>query len=149
MRRRDFIALIGGAAAAWPFGVRAEQSDQVRRIGVLNALAEADPQAQAWEGAFRSRLTELGWIDGRNVHVDYRWGAASVDRLQSLAEELVRLKPDVLIAITTPATAALHTQTRSIPIVFAAASDPIGSGFVAAWQVRAATLPASSTSRRH
>src|ERR1700719_3357990 len=130
MRRRDFIALIGGAAAARPLVVRAEQPDQVRRVGVLNALAEADPQAQAWEGAFRSRLTELGWIDGRNVHVDYRWGAASVDRLQSLAEELVRLKPDVLIAITTPATAALHTQTRSIPIVFAAVSDPIGSGFV-------------------
>jgi putative ABC transport system substrate-binding protein len=130
MRRRDFIALIGSAAAAWPLGVRAEQGDQVRRIGLLNALAQDNPQAKAWEGAFRGRLTELGWIDGRNVHVDYRWGAANVDRVRSSAAELVGLKPDVLIAITTPATAALHAQTRSIPIVFVAVSDPIGSGFV-------------------
>lgn len=130
MRRRDFIALIGSAAAAWPLGIRAEEADQVRRIGLLNALAQDNPQAQAWEGAFRGRLTELGWIDGRNVHVDYRWGAANVDRLRSSATELVALKPDVLIAITTPATAALHAQTRSIPIVFVAVSDPIGSGFV-------------------
>ena len=85
MRRRDFIALVGGAAAAWPSGVRAEQADQVRRIGLLNALAEGNPQAQVWESAFRNRLTELGWFDGRNVHVDYRWGAVSVDRLQSMA----------------------------------------------------------------
>jgi ABC-type uncharacterized transport system substrate-binding protein len=130
MRRRDFIGLIGSAAAAWPLGVRAEQADHVRRIGLLNALAQDNPQAQAWEGAFRNRLTQLGWIDGRNVRVDYRWGAANVDRLQSSAVELVGLKPDVLIAITTPATAALHAQTRSIPIVFVAVSDPIGSGFV-------------------
>src|SRR6185369_2896935 len=130
MRRRDFIALIGSAAAAWPLGVRAEQADHMRRIGLLNALAQDNPQAQAWERAFRNRLTELGWIDGRNVRVDYRWGAANVDLLQSSAAELVALKPDVLIAITTPATAALQAQTRSIPIVFAAVSDPIGSGFV-------------------
>jgi putative ABC transport system substrate-binding protein len=130
MRRRDFIALIGGAAAAWPLGARAQQADHVRRIGLLNALAQDNPQAQAWEGAFRNRLTQLGWIDGRNVRVNYRWGAANVDRLQSSAAELVGLKPDVLIAITTPATAALHAQTRSIPIVFVAVSDPIGSGFV-------------------
>lgn len=130
MRRRDFIALIGGAAAARPFGVRAEQAEPMRRIGLLNALAEGNPQARVWESAFRNRLTELGWFDGRNVHVDYRWGAVSVDRLRSMAGELVSLKPDVLIAITTPATAALYAQTRSIPIVFAAVSDPIGSGFV-------------------
>ena len=130
MRRRDFIALLGGAAAAWPLRARAEEPDRVRRVGVLNAFAEADPQQHAWQGAFRSCLTELGWSDGRNVRVDYRWAAGNADQLQSLAAELVGMKPDVLIAIGTPATAALQAQTRSIPIVFAAVSDPIGSGFV-------------------
>jgi putative ABC transport system substrate-binding protein len=130
MRRRDFIALLAGAAAASPLRARAEEQDRMRRVGVLNAMAESNPQAHAWEGAFRQRLTELGWSDGRNIRVDYRRGAASVDRLQSLAKELVGLKPDVLVGITTPATAALQAQTRSIPIVFAAVSDPIGSGFV-------------------
>jgi putative ABC transport system substrate-binding protein len=131
MRRRDFIGLLGGAAAASPLGTRAEPSDRMRRVGVLNSLPEADRQAHAWDGAFRARLTELGWIDGRNLHIDYRWGAASADRLQSFAQELVGLNPDLLVAITTPATAALQAQTRSIPIVFAAVSDPVGSGFVA------------------
>ena len=130
MRRRDFIALLGGVAAASPLRARAEEPDRMRRVGVLNAMAESNPQAHAWEGAFRQRLTELGWSDGRNIRVDYRRGAASVDRLQSFAKELVGLKPDVLVGITTPATAALQAETRSIPIVFAAVSDPIGSGFV-------------------
>jgi putative tryptophan/tyrosine transport system substrate-binding protein len=130
MRRRDFIALLGGAAAARPLGARAEEPDRMRRVGVLNAMAESNPQAHAWEGAFRQRLTELGWSDGRNIRVEYRRGAASVDRLLSLARELVGLKPDVLVGITTPATAALQAETHSIPIVFAAVSDPIGSGFV-------------------
>jgi putative ABC transport system substrate-binding protein len=130
MRRRDFIALLAGAAAASPLRARAEEPDRMRRVGVLNALAEGAPTAQAWEGAFRQRLTELGWSDGRNVCVDYRRGATNVDLLQSFAKELVSLKPDALVGITTPATAALQAQTRSIPIVFAAVSDPIGSGFV-------------------
>ena len=130
MRRRDFIALAVGATAAWPFAARAQQPERMRRIGVLSSLAEIDPEAQAWDAAFRKRLIELQWIDGRSVHVDYRWGAGSVDRMQLFAKELVRLNPDVLLSISTPATAALQAETRTIPIVFAWVSDPVGSRFV-------------------
>ena len=130
MRRRDFIALAVGATAAWPFAARAQQPERMRRIGVLSSLAEIDPEAQAWDAAFRKRLIELQWIDGRSVHIDYRWGAGSVDRMQLFAKELVRLNPDVLVTISTPATAALQAETRTIPIVFAWVSDPVGSRFV-------------------
>jgi putative tryptophan/tyrosine transport system substrate-binding protein len=130
MRRRDFIALAVGAKAAWPFAARAQQPERMRRIGVLSSLAETDPEAQAWDATFRKRLIELQWIDGRNVHVDYRWGAGSVDRMQLFAKELVRLNPDVLVTISTPATAAMQAETRTIPIVFAWVSDPVGSRFV-------------------
>jgi putative ABC transport system substrate-binding protein len=130
MRRRDFIALAVGATAAWPFAASAQQRERMRRIGVLSSLAEIDPEAQAWDAAFRKRLIELQWIDGRNVHIDYRWGAGSVDRMQLFAKELVRLNPDVLLSISTPATAALQAETRTIPIVFAWVSDPVGSRFV-------------------
>jgi putative tryptophan/tyrosine transport system substrate-binding protein len=131
MRRREFIALISGAATVWPFGARAQQTEQKRRIGVLNSLAETDAEPQAWDAAFRKRLNELGWIEGRNIQLDYRWAAGKVERLQEFAKELIGLKPDVLVAMTTPATAALHARTRTIPIVFAVVADPIGSGFVA------------------
>ena len=114
----------------WPITAHAEQPEKMRRIGVLSSLAETDPEAQAWDAAFRKRLIELQWIDGRNVHVDYRWGAGSVDRMRLFAKELVRLNPDVLASISTPATAALQAETRKIPIVFAWVSDPVGSGFV-------------------
>ena len=130
MRRRDFIALAVGATAAWPFAASAQQPERMRRIGVLSSLAEIDPEAQAWDAAFRKRLMELQWIDGRNLHIDYRWGAGSVDRMQLFAKELVRLNPDVLVTISTPATAALQAETRTIPIVFAWVSDPVGSRFV-------------------
>ena len=130
MRRRDFIGLAVGATAAWPFAARAQQPERMRRIGVLSSLAETDPEAQAWDAAFRTRLIELQWIDGRNVHIEYRWGAGSVDRMQLFAKELVRLNPDVLVTISTPATAALQAETRTIPIVFAWVSDPVGSRFV-------------------
>jgi putative ABC transport system substrate-binding protein len=128
MKRRTFMTLLSGAAT-WPVVSRA-QGDGARRIGVLNGLAETDSEAQAWDTAFRKRLDELGWLDGRNLRIDYRWGAGSVDRMQLFAKELVRLNPDVMLAVTTPATAALQRETRSIPIVFAIVSDPIGSGFV-------------------
>ena len=131
MQRREFITLLGSAAVAWPLAARAQQGDQVRRIGVLNSLAESDPEQQDWYAAFRKRLDELGWIDGRNIHIDSRRVAGKVDRLPPFAEELVRLNPDVLVAVTTPATAALQAQTYTIPIVFAVVSDPVGSGFVA------------------
>jgi putative tryptophan/tyrosine transport system substrate-binding protein len=131
MRRREFITLIGGAAVAWPLAVRSQPSEKTRRVGVLYAFTETGPEGQAWDAAFRKRIDELGWIDGSTVRIDNRWGAGSVDRMQLFAKELVRLKPDVLVAVTTPATAALQAETHTIPIVFAVVSDPVGSGFVA------------------
>jgi putative tryptophan/tyrosine transport system substrate-binding protein len=130
MRRREFITLLGGAVAAWPLPALAQQPERTRRIGVLSSLAETDVEAQAWDAAFRKRLAELGWIEGRNVRIDYRWGAGSVDRMRLFARELVQLNPDALVTISTPATAALQAETRTIPIVFAWVSDPVGSGFV-------------------
>jgi putative tryptophan/tyrosine transport system substrate-binding protein len=134
MRRREFIRLLGGAAATpiiWPLAARAQQPEKLRRIGVLNSLARTDAVARDWDNAFRGRLDELGLIDGRGIQLDYRWGDRSVDRMRMLAGELVRLNPDVLVAMATPATAALQAQTHSVPIVFGAVSDPVGSGFVA------------------
>jgi putative ABC transport system substrate-binding protein len=131
MRRREFIALLGGSTVAWPLAAYAQQREGLRRIGVLSSFAETDLEAQAWDTAFRKRLDELGWTDGRNIQVDYRWGAGNLDRVQLFAKELVQLNPEVLIAVSTAATAALQRQTRTIPIVFAVVSDPIGSGFVA------------------
>jgi len=130
VKRREVIALLG-AAGAWPLNARAQLSEKWPRVGVLNSIARAELLAQEWDTAFRKRFDELGWSDGRNVHLDYRWGDGNVDRIQMLARELVGLKPDVLVAMTTPATAALQAQTHTIPIVFAAVSDPVGSGFVA------------------
>src|SRR5262245_66630320 len=116
IRRREFITLLGGAAA-WPFAGRAQQGERVRRVGVLSATAETG-EAQLRSAALRNRLNELGWIEGRNIRLDYRWGDGSVGRMQLFAQELVRLNPDVILASTTPATAALQQETRSIPIVF-------------------------------
>jgi putative tryptophan/tyrosine transport system substrate-binding protein len=129
MKRRDVIALFG-VAAAWPLAAFAQQSERMRRIGVLSSLAETDNEAQAWDAAFRKRLVELGWIDGRSIRIDYRWGAGSIDRMRLFARELVQLNPDALVTISTPATAALQAETHTIPIVFAWVSDPVGSGFV-------------------
>jgi putative ABC transport system substrate-binding protein len=131
MRRRDFITLFGGAAAAWPLAARAQQAEHVRRIGVLQANIEGNPQALAGLAAFTKALAELGWTDGRNIRIDMRWGAADVGRIQALAKELVSLQPDLIIAVATTAAAALQRETKTIPIVFIAVSDPIGSGFVA------------------
>jgi putative ABC transport system substrate-binding protein len=130
MRRREFICFIGSGAAAWPLAALAQQSERTRRIGLLSSLAETDVEAQAWDAAFRKRLAELRWIEGRNIRIDYRWGAGSVDRMRLFARELVQLNPDALVSISTPATAALQAETRTIPIVFAWVSDPVGSGFV-------------------
>jgi putative tryptophan/tyrosine transport system substrate-binding protein len=129
MRRRAFITLLSGAAA-WPLAAGAQQPDRVRRIGVLNGLAETDAETQTYDAAFRKRLDELGWIDGRNIQIEYRWGAGSVERMRLFAKELVQLNPEVIFAFTTPASAAVHAETGTIPIVFAA-SDPISNGFVA------------------
>jgi len=125
--------LLGGSVFAWPLAAPAQQADQLRRIGVLNLLVQTDAETHAQEDAFRTRLTDLGWVDGRNIRVDYRWGAGNVGRVQQFAKELVGLNPDVLVSITTPATAALQSETKTIPIAFAMVSDPLGSGFVASF----------------
>jgi putative ABC transport system substrate-binding protein len=132
VRRRQFITLLGGAAAAWPLAARAQQSDQRRRIGVLTALAEGDPENQARLAGFRYGLERRGWSEGRNLRIDYRFApAASPDQAQPFAKELVALRPDVIFTHTTPVVTALQRETRTIPIVFAALADPIGSGFIA------------------
>src|SRR6516225_821468 len=131
MRRREFITLLGGAAA-WPLAARAQQSDQRRRIGVLTALADDDPENQARRAGFRLGLEKRGWSEGRNVRIDYRFApAASPDQVQLFAKELVALRPDVIFTHTTSVVTALQRETRAIPIVFTAIADPIGSGFIA------------------
>jgi putative ABC transport system substrate-binding protein len=130
MKRREFIAGLGGAVA-WPFTARAQQDGRIRRIGLLSGNAEDDAEAQARHEAFRQGLERLGWSEGRNVHIDYRFAAASPVRFQAFAKELLALQPDVIYATTTPAAAALQRESRVVPIVFTGVSDPIGSGFVA------------------
>ena len=129
MTRRKFITLLGGAAA-WPLAGHAQQPG-MRRIGVLMGISESDLPAQAYIMAFRDGLQKLGWMEGRNIQIDYRWGAGDIGRTQTFAKELVDLKPDLLLGHTTPATAALQNETRTIPIVFVVVSDPVGSRFVA------------------
>jgi putative tryptophan/tyrosine transport system substrate-binding protein len=132
MRRRDFITLLGGTAVAWPLAARAQQSDRIRRIGVLMPFAESDPEAKARLAAFRQGLEKRGWSEGRNVRIDTRFAPdTSADQAQVLAKELIALQPDLIFAQSTPVTAALQRESRTIPIVFAAVADPIGSGFVA------------------
>src|SRR3974390_3549360 len=128
MRRRDFITLLGSAAAAWPLALRAQQSGQMRRIGVLMPLARDNPEAQARITAFVQGLQKLGWTEGRNLQIDYRWDTGD---LQKAATELVALAPDVIFASNTPAVAALQQATRSVPIVFAQVGDTVTGGFVA------------------
>ena len=130
MRRREFVALLGTAAAGWPLAALAQQSGPMRRIGALLGGAESDPQIVAGLAAFRQALGELGWIEGRNVQIDIRYGAADVDRMRGFAKELVALQPDVLLGQTTGVVAALQHETKTIPIVFVIVSDPVGSGFV-------------------
>src|SRR5215467_5248676 len=128
--RRKFLATLGGAAASWPLVARAQQSERVRRIGVLSSLAADDPETQARHAAFLQGLQEWGWTTGRNVQIDYRWGAGDPDRFRKYAVELVALAPDVILATGTPVTAALLQATRSVPIVFAQVVDPVANGFV-------------------
>jgi putative ABC transport system substrate-binding protein len=134
MKRREFIAHLGSAVTAWPIAARAQQPDRVRRIGVLMGFAESDSEGQAFIAAFREGLQKLGWSKGGNTRIDARWAAPTdVDLMQRFANELVALAPDVILASTTPTTTALLQQTRTIPIVFAIVSDPVGSGFVASF----------------
>ena len=130
MNRRDFITLLGGAAVTWPLAARAQQGERARRIGVLMNVAVDDAEGQARIAAFLQVLQQLGWTDGRNVRIDYRWTAGDADRFQRYAEELLALAPDVLLASATPSVQALQRATRTVPIVFAQVGDPVGAGLV-------------------
>ena len=131
MRRREFITLVGGAAAVWPLAAHAQQPDRMRLIGVLMAYAESDSAAQSWLAAFRGALAKLGWTEGGNLRIELRWSAADPDRNRTLAKELVELRPNAIFGVSTPAIGVLARETKTIPIVFAGVSDPIGSGFAA------------------
>jgi putative ABC transport system substrate-binding protein len=134
MRRREFITLLGGAAATWPLSARAQQAERVRRIGVLQGGSDRDraddPRSQPNTAAFLQALQQLGWTDGRNVKIDYRWPTGDVDKARKYAAELVALAPDVILAFGSPNMTRLLQATRTVPIVFVAAVDPVGAGFV-------------------
>jgi putative ABC transport system substrate-binding protein len=130
--RREFISLLGGATA-WPLAAQAQHDERARRIGVLMAYAESDAEAQAWVAAFREGLRKLGWMEGRNIGIDIHWATGERTTIERFAKEIVARGPELIVASTTPATTALLQQTRTIPIVFALVSDPVGSGFVASF----------------
>ena len=129
MRRREFISLLGGTAAGWPLSARAQQSNRTRLLGVLLAMAPSDPEAQLRVKAFEAGLRELGWTEGRNLRLEYRWAAGDAALLRKQATELVGLAPDLILATSTPVLAALR-QENPLPIVFVQVTDPIGGGFV-------------------
>jgi ABC-type uncharacterized transport system substrate-binding protein len=131
VRRREFIGLVGGAAAAWPLAARAQQSERVRRIGVLQAIDESDPEGQRRKAAFVRGLQKLGWTEGANLVIDYRWGGSNSERIRLYTAELVGLKPDVIWTSGALALLPLKRATRTIPIIFTLVYDPVGSGFVA------------------
>ena len=130
MKRREFIGLLGVAAASWPLAARAQQGERMRRIGVLNSVAADDQQTQARNAAFLQGLGELGWTVGRNVRIDYRWIGRDVDRLPGYAAELVALAPDVILAVGATSLSALLQATRTVPIVFTQVTDPVAAGYV-------------------
>jgi putative ABC transport system substrate-binding protein len=131
MRRREFIAFLGGAAAAWPLTAPAKQAERMRRIGVLMGYPEGDVQAQANVTALLQGLQSLGWIEGGNVQIDYRWAGGDPDKARTFARELIATTPDVMVPSTNQVTRILQQETRTIPIVFAFVGDPVGSGFAA------------------
>jgi ABC-type uncharacterized transport system substrate-binding protein len=130
VRRRDFITLVGGAAAAWPLAAHAQQPERMRRIGVLMPPAADDPAAQARVAAFRQGLQQLGWTDGRNVRIDARWAAGDAAAMRKYASELVALAPDVILSEASASLGPLLLATRTVPIVFTIVPDPVGAGFV-------------------
>jgi putative ABC transport system substrate-binding protein len=131
VRRREFIGLVGGAALALPFAARAQQPGQVRRISVLMAMAATDADAEPRIRTIQQALQELGWTEGRNIRIDYRWSAVDAESIRAHAAELVGLAPDVIVGVATPVVTALHQETRTIPIVFVQVIDPVSRGFVA------------------
>jgi len=134
VKRRELITLLAGAAAAWPLAASAQQPERMKRIGVLMGYPESDSEAQTKIAAFQDGLQKLGWTEGRNTRIDTRWATpADAESMERFAKELVALQPDLILSSTTPTTAALLQQTRTIPIVFATVADPVGSGFVASF----------------
>jgi len=130
VKRRDFITLFGGAAAAWPLVAGAQRGERVRRVGVLMNYASDDAEGQARLAVFHQGLQQLGWTVGRNVQIDYRWGAGNADRIRKFAAELVALAPDVILSAGSPSVAALQQTTDTVPVVFVTVVDPVSSGFV-------------------
>jgi len=130
MRRREFTKFLGVSAVAWPLTARAQQRDRVRQIGVLSPFSENDSETKARLAAFKERLEQLGWTEGRNIKIEYRFSDGNIERTRAAAAELVALTPDVILAYANPAVAALKSITTNIPIVFTQVSDPVGSGFV-------------------
>jgi putative ABC transport system substrate-binding protein len=131
MRRREFITLLSGAAATWPLAARAQQPERMRHVSVLMNLSENDPEALRLLTAFKEGLAQLGWADGRNLRIDYRWAGGDIGRIRTLAKELVELSPDIIVGYGTPVIVALQQETRSIPILFLSITDPVGQGLVA------------------
>jgi putative ABC transport system substrate-binding protein len=129
VKRRTFISLLGGAAA-WPLAAHAQQNERMRRVGVLMNFAADDPEGQSRNAAFLQGLSELGWTVGRNLRIDYRWGAGDPDRYRQYAAELLALAPDVILANSSAALASLLQATRTVPIVFTTVADPVGAGYV-------------------
>jgi putative tryptophan/tyrosine transport system substrate-binding protein len=129
-RRREFIALLGGVAAAWPLAARAQQRDRMRRIGVLMLYPENDPEGQLRATALRNGLQKRGWAVGGNTEIDFQWGLGDVDWIRSAGAQLLRLAPDVILANGTPAARTMQQLTRTVPVIFIAGSDPVVDGLV-------------------
>jgi putative ABC transport system substrate-binding protein len=129
MRRREFIALLGGAAT-WPLTARAQQRERMRRVAVLQTLAESDLEGQSWVNALKQGLAALGWTDGLNIRLDVRWAGGEANLIQRFAKELVDLHPDVIVAVATPSAMAFRRETQTIPIVFTSVTDPVAQGLV-------------------
>jgi putative ABC transport system substrate-binding protein len=131
MRRREFITLLGGAAATWPLAALAQQAERTRLIGVLMAMVENDPEARLRLAAFRQGLREIGWTESRNIHIEFRWAGDEPKLARAYAVELVGSAPEIIVAHASNALAAVQQQTRTLPIVFVQVPDPVGQGFIA------------------
>jgi putative ABC transport system substrate-binding protein len=129
MRRREFITLLGGAAAAWPLAARAQQSERMRRIGVLQVAVADDPEMNRRLAAFQGELGRLGWVQGRNLRVETRWAGGDPERIRNAAAELVALAPDVLLVNGSSGMDAMQRATRTVPVVFVVVPDPVGAGY--------------------
>src|SRR5262245_18617093 len=144
--RREFITLLGGAAAGWPLAARAQQSERMRRIGVLSGIVESDPDTPLRVTALRQSLNKLGWSEGQNLIIDFRWGAGEPSLMRVHAKELIGATPDVVVAESTPAAAALRQETSALPNVFLQVGNPVGSGFVSRLANPGGTLTGTTNS---